>query len=135
MKLSMFFSPKHFFISLAISTRVASTPLNEEENCKSFLGLRHLPDHPTVFGTNLICLAMPRFARIFSNMQKYFPNHWSIQIFFISGIGPDILMNMLEDCIVFFKWEVWVLFNFYLKLFILIFILCRFHPFPLRSLV
>ena len=28
-----------------------------------------------------------------------------MQIFFTSGIGPDILMNVLEDCIVFLIWQ------------------------------
>ena len=36
------------------------------------MGLCCLPDPPTVFGTNLTCLSMPRFVLILSNMQKYF---------------------------------------------------------------
>ena len=38
-----------------------------------------------------------------------------MQIFFTSGVGSDILMNGLEDCIIFCLWPDWVLFNFYLK--------------------
>ena len=56
---------------------------------------------PLVFGTNLTCLPIPRFARILSNIQKYFLNLLSVMIFFTSGKGPDILINVLEDCIVF----------------------------------
>ena len=36
------------------------------------------------------------------------------QVFFPSGIGPDILINVLKDCI-FLIWAAWVLLNFYLK--------------------
>ena len=57
---------------------------------------------------------MPCFARIRPNMQ-YFPNNWSMQGFFNSGIGPDILMNFLTNCIIFLIWAAWILFNFYLK--------------------
>ena len=32
--------------------------------------------------------------------------------FFFSGVGPDILMNVLEDCIIFLIWAALVLFNF-----------------------
>ena len=29
--------------------------------------------------------------------------------------GPDFLMNVLEDCIIFLIWAAWLLFDFYLK--------------------
>ena len=35
--------------------------------------------------------------------------------FFISGLCPDFLMNVLQDCIKFLIWTVWVLFDCYLK--------------------
>ena len=35
--------------------------------------------------------------------------------FFIFGIGPDILMNVLGDCVIFLLWAVWALFNFILS--------------------
>ena len=35
--------------------------------------------------------------------------------FFTSGISPDILVNVLEDCIMFLAWVARVLLNFYLK--------------------
>ena len=35
--------------------------------------------------------------------------------FFISGIDPDILMNVLKYFIIFLIWASWVLFNFHLK--------------------
>ena len=70
----------------------------------------------TVFGTNLTCLPTPLLARILSNIQNFFLlNLWSIQIFFTFGTGPDILINVLEDRIIFFIWAAWALFNFYLK--------------------
>ena len=62
------------------------------------------PRPPTVFGTNLTYLPMHRFAQILYSIQKYFPIHWLIHIFFTCGIGPDILMNMLQDYIVFLIW-------------------------------
>ena len=40
------------------------------------------PESPTVFWTNLTCLPAPRFCQILPNMQQYFPNHWSMEIFF-----------------------------------------------------
>ena len=76
-----------------------------------FLGVTISPRPPVVFGTNQTCLSTPVFARILPNMQ-YFPNHWSIQILFISGIGPDTLMNVLEQWNMFLIWTVQ---NFYLK--------------------
>ena len=38
-----------------------------------------------------------------------------IAYFFTSGISPDILMNVLEDCIIFLIWVACTLFNFYRK--------------------
>ena len=35
--------------------------------------------------------------------------------FFTSGAGHGILMNVLEDRIIFFVWVAWILFNFYYK--------------------
>ena len=35
--------------------------------------------------------------------------------FFTSEIGPDIPINMLDDCITFLIWSAWVLFNFSLE--------------------
>ena len=67
-------------------------------------------DPSTVFETKQTSLATPRFPRFLPNMQ-YFPNHWSRPIFF-SGIGPDILMSVLEDCIIFLIWAALVLLNF-----------------------
>ena len=93
-------------------------PIFKENICSylynSFLGWLPccLPNCPIVFGTNLTCLPTPCFARIISNMQKYFLNLWSIPIFFYSVICPDILINVLENCIVFVIWAVWALFNF-----------------------
>ena len=84
--------------------------LNESKNCKIFLRLHHLPDPPTVFRSNLACLSMLPFARVLSDIQKYFPKHWSIKFFSTFRIEPDILMNVPEDCIVFLTWAAWVLF-------------------------
>ena len=39
-----------------------------------------------------------------------------MQIFLTSGISPDVLMNVLEECIILLVWVACVLFNFYLKL-------------------
>ena len=72
------------------------------------------PRPPPVFGTNQTCSPTSRFAQILPNLQ-HFTNHWSMQIFFTSLIGPDILINVFEDYIIFLVWAVWVLSNFYLK--------------------
>ena len=87
----------------------------EGKNCKIFLVLHRLGDSPTVFGTDLTYFPTSKFNCIFSSIQKYFHSHWSIRIFFTSGIGRDILMNVFEDCIVFVIWTAWVLFNFNIK--------------------
>ena len=79
-----------------------------------FLGLQLPPDLPTVFGTNQTCSPTPCFARVVPNMQ-YFPNHWWTQLFFNSGKGPDILTNVLKDCIIFLICAAWILLNIYLK--------------------
>ena len=97
----------HIYITICVS-------LNEKKS-KIYLRLRRFPDLPTVFGTSLTSLPMPRFTWILPHMQKYFANHWSIQIFFTSGISPVILMKVLEDCILFLIWTAWVLFKFYFK--------------------
>ena len=70
---------------------------------------------PELYLEKTTCLSSPRFAWILSNRQKYFLNLWSIQIFFTFGIGPDILIKVLEDCIVFLIWAAWTLLNFHLK--------------------
>ena len=63
---------------------------------------------------NSTCLPTSSYAWILSNMQKCSLNLWSIQILFTSGISPDILINMFEDCIVFIIWAAWAVFNFFL---------------------
>ena len=47
--------------------------------------------------------------------MPHFPNHWSMQIFLTSGIGPDILMKVFEGYIILLISAGWLLFNFYLK--------------------
>ena len=89
--------------------------LKWRKNCKIFLRLHCLPNLPTVFGTNLHCLSTPRFAQILFNMEKYFPLSLIYPDFFTSGMGPDILANVLWDCIVFLIWAAWVLFDFILS--------------------
>ena len=69
---------------------------------------------PTAFGKTQTYSPTPHFGQILPNMQ-YFPNHWSIHIFFSSGIGANILMKVFEDFIVFLIWAAWVVFNVYLK--------------------
>ena len=59
--------------------------LNSNKNCKALLDLHHSPDLTTVFGTNRSYLPTPRFAQILLNMQKYFPNHWSMEIILHMG--------------------------------------------------
>ena len=79
------------------------------------MGLHCLPDRSTVFGKKLTSLLKPSFAWILSSMLKYFLNLWSFQTLFTFGIGPDILINVLEGCIVFLIWSAWALPNFHLK--------------------
>ena len=87
--------------------------LNESKNSQLFLGWHRPsdppPPPPNKFRTNHTCLPTPCFARTVLNMQQYFHNHRSLQIIFTSGIGPDILMNVLEDCIILLVWGAWVL--------------------------
>ena len=84
--------------------------LNEGKNYKIFLGLQLPQDSNCIW--NKTYFPMPCFAWVLPNM-KYFPNHRSLQIFFTSAIGPDILMNVLEDYIILLLWTAWVLFDFY----------------------
>ena len=85
--------------------------LKEGKNCTIFFASRL---SPTTFGTNQTYSPTPRIAQILPNTQ-YLPNHWSMQIFFTSGIGHDILMKVFEDFIIFLIWAAWVVFNVYLK--------------------
>ena len=71
------------------------------EKLQNFSGFRGFPE---------ICNIFP----ILPNMQ-HFPNHWSMQIFLTSGIGPDILMKVFEGYIILLISAGWLLFNFYLK--------------------
>ena len=77
---------------------------------RNFPGVATPPDPPTVFGTNQTCLPTSRFVQILPNMQ-YFCNQWSMQFFFTSGIGPDILMKVFEGYIIFLIWAATVLFK------------------------
>ena len=77
---------------------------------RNFPGVATPPDPPTVFGTNQTCLPTSRFVQILPNMQ-YFSNQWSMQFFFTSGIGPDILMKVFEGYIIFLIWAASVLFK------------------------
>ena len=47
--------------------------------------------------------------------MQHFPNLWLMQIYFTSGIGPDILMKVFKGYIVFPIWETWVLLIFILN--------------------
>ena len=70
--------------------------LKEAKNCKMFLVLWLTQDPSIVFGTKQTCPPALFYAQFFPNMQ-YFPNHWSMQIFFTSGIDSDILMKVFQD--------------------------------------
>ena len=85
--------------------------IHENKNSQIFLWWHWPSDPPNVFGTNHICSTTSLFAWTILNKQ-YFHNHWSVQIFFTSGISPNILMDVLEDCIKFLVWVACVLFNF-----------------------
>lgn len=116
-QLSVFKKKKYsYFYNNFVSVQVPEIMfpnLNQSNSCKIFLGW-HKP-RLRKFGINHTCSSTPYFARILPNMQKYFPNHWLIQISLTCEIGSDILMNLLEDCIVFFIWVTWFfLFKFYL---------------------
>ena len=52
---------------------------------------------------------------LFPICKNVFPIIDQPRFFVTSGIGPDSLMNVLKDCIVFLIWAIWVLFNFYRK--------------------
>ena len=44
---------------------------------------------PTSHLWNETTFSMPSFAEVLPNMQEYFANHCSMQIFFTSGTGTD----------------------------------------------
>ena len=79
---------------------------------KIFQGLRPR-EAPTVFGTNQLCYQCLDLLGFFS-VCNIFPII-DLCSFFTSEIGPDIPMNVLEDCIILLIWAAWCLFNFYLK--------------------
>ena len=116
-QLSVFKKKKYsYFYNNFVSVQVPEIMfpnLNQSNSCKIFLGW-HKP-RLRKFGINHTCSSTPYFARILPNMQKYFPNQWSMLIFFISGIGPDILMNVLEGDIILPIYVVWVWLSFILS--------------------
>ena len=52
------------------------------KNSHIFLGWHQPSDPQNKFRTNHTCSPTPRFARTVLNMQQFFHNHWSIQIFY-----------------------------------------------------
>ena len=62
--------------------------------------------------TTLLCLHVTLPS---SQCAIIFSQSLIIADFFTSGIGPDILMNVLEDRIIFLIWAAWVLLDYYLK--------------------
>ena len=84
--------------------------LNERKNCQIFWGYDSSPDPPTVFETNQTCLPMPCFAKSARFCQSLINAD-----FCISGIGPDVLMNVLKDRTIFHIWAALILFNFLSK--------------------
>ena len=69
--------------------------LNESKNCK----MTQLYLEQTTLAHQH--LALLRFFPIRSNIFSIIDQ---CKFFFTSGVGPDILMNVLEDCIVFLTW-------------------------------
>ena len=116
-QLSVFKKKKYlYFYNNFVSVQVPEIMfpnLNQSNNCKIFLGW-HKP-RLRKFEINHTCSSTPYFARILPNMQQYFPSQWSMLIFFISGIGPDILMNVLEGDIILPICVVWVCLSFILS--------------------
>ena len=87
--------------------------LHEGKNWKILLRFWTSSDLPTKFGTRETC--SPRTVHsswILSNMESFL-DHWSV--LFTSGICPDVLMNVLEDCIIVLIRAALALFDFYLK--------------------
>ena len=109
MKKKMFIFVWQFCVSLTAGNTFFKIKWGKK--LQSFHGIMTCSRPQTVIGTIRICLPTPRSSRVLSNLQ-YFPNHWSMEILFASGIGPDILINVVEDCIIFLIWVTWVLFNF-----------------------
>ena len=63
---------------------------------------------PALFVNTSLCSDSFQYGKILSQSLIY-PD------FFTSGMGPDIFVNMLWDCIVFLIWTAWVLFDFILS--------------------
>ena len=82
---------------------------------QSFSVVVPTPDCITVSVTNHTYSSTPR---LFSDSFLYAMIFYQSLIdadFFTSEIGPDILMNVLEDCIIFLIWAACVLLSFSLK--------------------
>ena len=90
---------QQFLVSLSAGNTISK--FKRREKLQNFTGFRGFPQ---------ICNIFP----ILPNMQ-HFPNHWSMQIFLTSGIGPDILMKVFEGYNILLISAGCLLFNFYLK--------------------
>ena len=80
------------------------------EKLQNFSGVRFLQDFPTVFGTNLVCLPNLALLKFFSTCKIIFPIIDQSRFFF-SEIGPNILMNVLENCIHYKKYRNFIWFS------------------------
>ena len=72
--------------------------LNKSKNSKIFLGLHRPPDRTTVEQTTFIHLHRTLLG--FFPICNIFPSLINVD-FFTSGVGPDSLINVLEDYIMF----------------------------------
>ena len=94
--------------------------LNKCKYCKILLFLYHNQNPATAFRTNLTRLSTPRLnlnlhclhLLICNNISKLIDQ---CRFFFPSGIGYDILLSVLEYCIMVIIWAAWILFDSHLK--------------------
>ena len=64
---------------------------------------------------NLLAYVRCALLGFLPTCKHIFPIIDQSRFFSTSGIGPDILMNVLEDCIVFLNWVAWFCLTFILK--------------------
>ena len=62
---------------------------------------------PNSFTNTSLCSDSSQYASFYQSLVN--------ADFFTSVIGPDILMKVFEDSLIFLAWAAWVLLNFYLK--------------------
>ena len=87
---------------------------NEGKNCKSFVGFSS-PQAPNCIWNKPNLFVNTSFCSDFSQYAIVFYQSLINAVLLTTERGSDVLVNVLEDYIIFLIWTAWLLLDFYLK--------------------